>query len=167
MPGSSIAQILLRLFALNWFVMGLTQVVSVILTIRAEYFKTSYLTQGVLSLVAGIVLWFIAPRLSRFLARGDDGEVNLKGLSDQQLYTSVFLGLGLYFTLSHFGEAFSWIHFFAVNESAEPGFRINERPSYYDLSETVMTLAAGIFLICTCKTWARKLAGQAGAKEMT
>jgi len=164
MPSSSIAQILLRLFALQWFLTGLIQAVSVIFTMRAEYFRSSHLTQGLVPFLAGIILWFIAPKLSRLLARGNDGEVNLKGVTDEQLYTGVFLGLGLYFTLSRFGAAFSWLHFFATNQSAELGFSINERPSYYDLTETVMALAAGIFLIVTCKTWARKLAGRGAEK---
>ncbi|MEC5128840.1 hypothetical protein VSU19_18905 [Verrucomicrobiales bacterium BCK34] len=72
-----------------------------------------------------------------------------------------------YFAFSRFGAAFSWIHFFAINRSAEHGFSINERPSYYDLTETVMALVAGIFLICTCKTWARRLAGQGGEMDDT
>lgn len=158
MPSSSIAQILLRIFALNWFVTGLIQIASMAFTFREEYFTIFSIAPGVVYFVAGVLGWIISPKLSRLLAGQNDGEFDLRGISEQQLYSAVFLGLGLYFTLSSFAAAFSWIHFFAVNKSPEYGFHQENQPSYYDMSETVMTLAAGVLLIMTCGTWARKLA---------
>lgn len=158
MPSSSVAQILLRIFALNWFLTGLIQIASMAFTFRQEYFSIFNFAPSAVYFVAGILVWAIAPKLSRFLAHRNDGDFNLKGVTEQQLYAAVFLGLGLYFTLTSFAAAFSWVHFFAVNKSPEYGFHQESQPSYYDMSETVMTLAAGILLIFTCNTWARKLA---------
>lgn len=158
MPSSSVAQILLRIFALNWFLTGLIQIASMAFTFQQQNLGIFNFAPSVVYFVAGILAWVIAPKLSRFLAHRNDGEFNLKGVTEQQLYAAVFLGLGLYFTLTSFAGAFSWTHFFAVNKLPDYGFHQESQPSYYDLSETVMTLGAGIVLIFTCNTWAGKLA---------
>ena len=167
MPSSSIAQILLRLFALHWFLSGLIQVASMAFTYRPEAFMVFNLMPGVIYLVAGIGCWAIAPRLSRWLAHRNDGDFHLTGVTEGQLYAAVFLGLGLYFTLSSFASAFNWIHFFAVHPSPDHGFHREGQPSYYDMTEKIMTLAAGLYLTLTCHTWGRKLArkppGEPGA----
>jgi uncharacterized membrane protein YuzA (DUF378 family) len=158
MPSSSIAQILLRIFALNWFLIGLVQIASVAITYRPEYSTWFSPLPSLAYFFAGIVVWMTAPKLSRFLARRNDGEFNLGGIKEEHLYSAVFLALGLYFTLASFAAAFSWIHFFTVNSSPDYGFHKENQPSYYDMSEKFMTLAAGIYLTMTCNTWARKLA---------
>jgi len=158
MPSSSVAQILLRLFALNWFLSGLVQAASVAAVIGREHFSLAHFTECIVLLVAGILVWAASPKLSRLLARRNDGEFSFKGVTEEQLYAGVILGLGLYFALSSFSAAFSWVHYFAVTRSSEHGFHQESQPSYYDLSETLMTLAAGLFLALTCTTWARKLA---------
>lgn len=157
MPSSSIAQILLRIFALNWFLTGFIQVAAFASSFQQNYQLDSFLIQGIVYLAGGILAWLIAPRLSRLLTRRNDGHFNLEGVTEQPLYTAVFLGIGLYFTLLSFGSAFSWIHFFAISKSPDYGFHRESQPSYYDMSETLMTLAAGVFLLFTSKTWARKL----------
>jgi hypothetical protein len=158
MPSSSVAQILLRIFALNWFLTGLIQIASLAFTFREDYFSLFNLAPSAVYFAAGILVWVSAPKLSRFLAYRNDGDFNLTGVTEQQLYAAVFLGLGLFFTLRSFAAAFNWVHFFTVNKSPDYGFHRESQPSYYDMSETVMTLAAGIFLVSTCNTWARKLA---------
>lgn len=164
MPVSSIALILLRLFALNWFVVGLIQLASSTVIFRPEYFSISALLPTAVYLVAGILVWRLSPQISRLLARGSDDAFDLRGITSEQLYSAVFLGLGLYFTLTSFGSAFSWVHFFAVNKSPDYGFQQEAHRSYYDMSETLMTFAAGIMFIVTCRTWAAKLARKSQAK---
>lgn len=162
MPISSIAQILLRLFALNWLIVGLVEAASVAITVR-EHFAPQTLVTGIIYIAGGILVWLIAPKLSRILARGNDGDCSLMGLTEQKLYTAVFLGLGLYFALSAFAPAINWAHSFAVRRSLVEAMDDIELdlwgpPTYYELSETVITLAAGIVLVVASKTWARKLA---------
>jgi hypothetical protein len=157
MPSSSVAQILLRIFALHWFLSGFIEMAGMAFTFRRGEFSLIHLAPSILNFVAGILVWVMAPKLSRFLAHRNDGDFNLKGVTEQQLYTAVFLGLGLYFTLSTFAAAFSWVHFFTVNKSPDYGFHQENQPSYYDMTEKFMTLAAGIFLVFTCNTWASKL----------
>ena len=158
MPISSIAQILLRLFALNWFFTGLVQLTSTAVAFEREFLSISSVVPGVVSFLSGIVVWVTSPKLSRALARRNDGEFDFRGVTERQLYATVFLGLGLYFALSSFAAAFTWIHFFAVSKSPDYGFHLENQPSYYDLSETMMTLLVGILLVVKCDTCALKLA---------
>jgi hypothetical protein len=137
--------------------MGVIHMVTMAFNFLYEYFTVFNFIPSTVYFVAGILVWIVSPKLSRALARRNDGDFDLRGIGEQQLYSAVFLGLGLYFTLSSFAATFSWIHFFAVNKSPDYGFHQEDQPSYYDMTETAMTLVAGIVLVVTCNTWARKL----------
>jgi len=107
-----------------------------------------------------MIAWLLAPRIARRLARNNDGSISLQGVTQFQLYSTVFVGLGMYFTLNSFANVFSWIHFFSINQSPDYGFHRENSPSYYTLTENGMTLAAGIALTLTARRWAEKLCGK-------
>ncbi|MEZ5325730.1 MAG: hypothetical protein R3F19_11790 [Verrucomicrobiales bacterium] len=157
MPVSTIAQILLRLFALNWMLSGLIQIISA--ASQWEWFSISSLAMPVLYIVAGATIWYFAPSISRLIARGSDGEFNLQGVTERQLFATAFVSLGLYFALNSFGNAFNWIHYFAMSEGPDEGGRQTQTQegSFYVLTYELLTLAAGIYLIATARMWAAKL----------
>ena len=158
MPISSIALVLLRLFALNWFLLGLSQNIGLAFQIWQQPIDYSLVVVACLYLLLGLFFWFLAPKLSRFVTKGGHGEFNLQGITTEQLYAAVFLGLGVYFTLDSFADVFSWGHFFAIYKSPNYGFhQQGNAPSYYDLSEALMTLAGGIVFIFNARRWAAKL----------
>lgn len=161
MPVSSIAQVLLRLFALDWAVTGIIQLAPQVFSVFQVGFRAYMLIPPLIYLVACWLVWRFAPHLSRLVARGHDGEVQLHGVTQLQLHTTMLAGLGVYFTLSSFANCFNWIHFFAVSSSPNYGFHRENSPSYYSLTENGMTLAAGIALILTARRWAEKLCGVA------
>ena len=157
MPISSIAQIILRIFALNWFLTGIIQGGTMIYMTQSSTLHWLSVFPSLVYLLAGIFLWFSSPWLSHLLTKGSDKEVSLRGVSEKSLFATAFVSLGLYFALKSFAGAISWIHFFAINKSSEYGFHREEAPSYYDLSEQILTLLAGITLILTSQIWASKL----------
>ncbi|MDF1860150.1 MAG: hypothetical protein P1U87_08045 [Verrucomicrobiales bacterium] len=164
MPVSALTQILLRLVALKWIVEGLAHLVSALATSRIQeevYFLNFAATLA--CFVVGAMLWLVAPRLSHWMAGKENREINLKGVTLQQLFATVLLGLGGWFALQSFGEAFNWIHFFAIARSSEYRFHPNDQPSYYDLTETAITFVAGVALIGTARIWARKLCPEGAA----
>ena len=77
MPVSSIAQILLRLFALSWILTGFIQVASFILLSFEGLFSLFSTAGPIIYFVGGIILWVLAPGISRFISAGNDGEVSL------------------------------------------------------------------------------------------
>lgn len=108
-------------------------------------------------ITSGVILWIFAPWLSRLLTKKGNGELTLGGVTREDLLTAVLLGLGVYFIMDSFSNVLGWAHFFVVNRS-EGGFHMyDDAPSYYDMTERLLTLSAGIALTLTCRTWARRM----------
>lgn len=156
MPLSGITQVLLRLFALSWALTGLVQLAQAFVQAR-NHFGGPLLAAPLIMLMMSSLAWRFSPRISRALARGNDNGLNLQGITLRQLYATTFVGLGMYFALGSFADVFNWLHFFAINRSPDYGFHHENSPSYYDLTESVITFAAGLGLIFTARIWAEKL----------
>jgi len=87
--------------------MGIVQTASVMFMAgEGSYFFYS-LAPSLIYIVAGAVFWFMAPPLSRLLAKKNDGEFSLQGVTERHLYSTVFLALGLYFALDSFANVFN------------------------------------------------------------
>ncbi|MEX1119509.1 MAG: hypothetical protein WEB60_12030, partial [Terrimicrobiaceae bacterium] len=157
MPISSITQVLLRLSALNWFVTGLVQLASTIFSFRGDSFSPIQLAAPVIILLAGIVCWTLAPFLSRHFTKGADSAVSLEGVTLASLYSTAFVGLGLWFALANVAQVFNWIHFYVSYSSQVQGMTDTGPGSFYSLSQAALTFAAGVILVATAQTWARKL----------
>ena len=156
--------ILIRLFALNWGVMGPTQVVAPLVT--GQPFALWSFAVPLAYLGAGVIGWCVAPFIAKLVTGKISApmpEVCLPGRGD--LYATAFVGLGAYFALSSFGRAFNWIHYFIVSRNDEHGFYKNESPSYYDLTEPALTLAAGVTLFLLGGRLAERMNRSQGNKE--
>lgn len=158
MPISSIAVILFRLYALNLTVQGLVQTVSNCTHLGSYGTEWAFaFLPGVASLILGAALWFLAPPFSRFLAARHDEKFHLDGITETQLYSAVFLGVGLWFALTSFASVFNWLHYFVVSRSQSSLDNQAEQTNLYDFWHQFLTLAVGLLLIFTCRIWASKL----------
>lgn len=157
MPISSISQALLRIFALTWFLTGTIRVLSFILSSEVRTYTPDILVPSSVYLISGTVIWIFAPIVSRFITKDNDGKLNLAGITEYQLFSTAFIVVGLYFVLDSFASLFTWLHFFTVYNQNEYGFTQDQQPSYYDLAECALTVAAGAAIIATSKKWAAKL----------
>src|ERR1700738_2552655 len=106
MPLSSIVFIVIRLFALNWF---LTAVPLLLSAATAPLSHERHLSAvlmpyapAVLLLVFAAGLWILSPGIARFVSRGVDTRVSIGSLSRSDLYSFAFVFLGLFFILSSF-----------------------------------------------------------------
>ena len=157
MPLSSIVQVLLRLSALNWFVTGLVQLVPGIMALRSEASSVLQFAVPSIWILTGALFWVFAPFLSRQLAKGADSSVTLDGVSLLSLYSTAFVGLGLWFALANFAGVFNWIHYCITYSSGTQGMGAAGPGSFYNLSEAALTFLAGVALVATARIWARKL----------
>jgi hypothetical protein len=158
MPVSSIAVILFRLYALNLAVQGLVQTVSNCAHLGGYGSQWAFaFLPGVASLILGAALWFLAPPFSRFLAARHDERFHLDGVTETQLYSAVFLGVGLWFALTSFSGIFNWLHYFVVSRSDSNADNEAGQTNIYDFWHQLLTFAAGLVLVLTCRTWASKL----------
>lgn len=157
MKPSLITAVLIRLFALNWAIGSVPKIISYF-TISSEYVDVSILP-FIVYFSAAVIFWSFAPHLSKLLAKGFDDTVNGEGITSRQLYSCLFIGIGTYFALSSFGSTFNWVHFFATRHDTPMPFDFQKTPSFYDMSEPLLTLAASITIICLHGQLSRKLAG--------
>lgn len=164
MPTSSIAQILIRIFALSWIIRGLVPLLTVFF-LGSDFFGAIPLYASLPYIIASVMFWWLAPGLSRLIAKGyDQGIPSLKGVTERQLFSTAFVSIGAYFVLSSVGKVFSWAHFFIIYQLPAYGFHRESQPSYYDLMENILTLVAGAALIGTARIWAAKLTREPRSK---
>tara|TARA_R110002096_G_scaffold139504_10_gene293867 strand:- start:609 stop:1121 length:513 start_codon:yes stop_codon:yes gene_type:complete len=166
MPVSSITQVILRLFALHWFLAGIIPLASLMLFVGDLNGYFSFIPP-ITQVVVGVGFWFLAPAISRLVARKNDPKISLEGVTEEQLFATAFISLGLYFSLKSFSSVFNWLHFFVVKESPDYGFHQELEPSYYDFTEQGLTLAAGLYLILSAKGWAAKLSRSRKSEQGT
>jgi hypothetical protein len=163
MPVSSIAQIFIRLYALKTLVGALASFGGMLTIVRNPPYDGWNLLlaflPNLLVITAGVVLWMVAPWLSRLLTKKGNGDLTLGGVTREDLFAAILLGLGVYFIMDSFSNVIGWTHYFAIN-SSDRGFRMDDNISYYDLTERVLTMVGGFALTLTCRTWARRLAAE-------
>lgn len=159
MLASTIAQILLRIFSISWFVTGIVHLVPTVFDVRSgRNGAVLYSAVPLLIMCAfGVVIWVFARKISLVLTKGNDAELNLTNVSAQQLMTIAIFSVGLYFVLSSCSDTFNWVHYLFINRSLEHRFAYMESPSYYDLARPLLTLLAGLAFMLTSKNWATKI----------
>lgn len=158
MPLSAIVQVLLRLAALNWFITGMIQgIVTPFQAGPSESFVASQLVTAGVILILGIIFWIFAPFLSRLFTQGADEPVSLAGVSLRSLYSTAFVGLGLWFALKNFPRIFNGIHFYITASPQEASAIPSRITAFYNLSEAALTFLAGLVLVATARIWAGKL----------
>lgn len=160
MPVSSIAQIFIRLYSLKMLVGALASFGGMLTIVRNPGDDGWSLFLGYLPnlivITFGVVLWVIAPWLSRVMTSKGNGELTLGGLTREDLFTAVLLGLGVFFIMDSFSNVIGSIYSFTINHS-KGVFFMDNKPLYYTFVERVLTLIAGIVLAVTCRTWGRRL----------
>lgn len=157
MRPSQITKIILRLFALFWFLTGSIHFISSFFADQRNQGYWFFLIPGIAMLVISVILWMAAPFLGKLICGSDDEANVLREISYQQFLTAMLVGLGVYFCLSSFGGIFNWLHFFAI-ERSNPGILpegLSRR--YYNLTKDAVTFGAGVFVIATARKWSGRL----------
>ena len=151
---SQITQILVRLFALTWFLQGIVQFVAAFAIDRTQMSQLHLYLSGALELILAGATWCLAPPIGRLIAGPNDQEGIITGISFSQLLHAMFIGIGLFFCLSSIGGLLNNLYFFIVDKTAP---QLAPQNSLYDLSRNLVTFAASLFVIFTAPAWVRKL----------
>jgi hypothetical protein len=159
MPLSNIVVIVMRLFALNWFVSALPLLLSAATPPlpheRSMFALLMPYAPGVLLLVFAVGLWILASAIARFVSRGVNTTVSVGSLSRSDLYSFAFVFLGLFFILSSFADVINWIHYFTVSgEDPRHDPRIQ---NLYQLTRPCLTLVLGLVSLLGAPRWTKKL----------
>jgi len=78
-------------------------------------------------------------------------------LSLYSLYSTAFVGIGLWFALGNVARVFNWLHFYIAYRGTPVEQGRANLGSLYNLSESALTFLAGVILVFSAPIWARKL----------
>jgi hypothetical protein len=136
-------------------VTGVAQFAFGLFTFAPDSGWASLLAAPIAIFLSGIACWLLAPWLARLVTSGINHSIPVNRLSLYSLYCTAFVSLGVWFALGNFAQMFNWLHYFITSyrPSSPPEFS-----SFYSLSQSAITFAAGVALVATAKVWARKLA---------
>ena len=166
MPISSLAQILIRIFALFWTVFGA-------IAIAAQAFAASHsmgnqmaLQIAVIRIFLGTLLWFFAPTIAWAASRGNDQELQFKGITETQLFSTAFVALGIYFALSALPDISHGLYLLITVEEQLTGdgmeasmARIFQQSNFTKelLIRPTLSFGFGVVSILSARAWAKKL----------
>lgn len=146
MPLNSIVAVVMRLFALSWLVQGITGTASVFAS-EALYPSShmnywNYAVSGWLLIIA-TAAWFLAQPVAWLVTPPSDANLDLGGLSRQDLYCFAFVFLGLYFVLSSLANTINWTHHYTAIAKVTSEADRQRQSSFYELTQPLITLIAG------------------------
>ena len=159
MKPSQLAQIIVRLFAISWFLHGVIQTVGVFATSSPNSPQPMFLVSGALAVLLSLFTWIFAPPLGRWIARGNDQEAMATTISFQQLLYSMFVGIGLYLAMGSIGSLINSLHFFLVLQASPESIPKGMEVSRYELSKSAITVAVGAALVVSAAHWSKRLSG--------
>ena len=157
MKPSQITQIIIRLFAISWFLHGIVQTVSVLTMSNQRLSEPILFLPGVIAFVLAIAAWFLAQPIGQIICRGNDKEEIISGISFQQILHAMFIGIGLYFCVSSIGGLLNSLHFFVVLSATPESIPSGMQLTLYDLTKPALSFLAGAFLIGSARHWSKKI----------
>ena len=161
MKPSQLAQILIRLSAISLFLQAINQTiytVGVFAMNSRQMPDPLMLISAVISIVLSVGLWLLAPAIGGLISsRGMDQEGVVSAITFQQLLNAMFIGIGLYFSLSSIGALINSLHFFLVMRASPEIIPAGMNLSPYELSKSAINFAAGVLLIVSAPHWSRRL----------
>jgi len=161
MKPSQLAQIIIRLFAISWFLHGIIQTVGIFAMNSRRMPEPMLLISGVIAIALSFGVWLLAPAIGRLISsRGMDQEGVVSAITFQQLLNAMFIGIGLYLGLGSIGELINSLHFFLVMQASPESIPAGMSLSPYELSKSAITFAAGVLLIVSAPHWSRRLSNK-------
>jgi hypothetical protein len=112
---------------------------------------------SVLALALGA--WFLAEPIARLVVPPRATSATLTGLSVFDLYRFAFVLMGLYYVLASFAPLLNWLHYFLTIAPTVPENDPHRMDTVYQVTQPLITLAAGCVCLLFAPQCARKLEG--------
>jgi hypothetical protein len=164
----SLIVVILRLMALNFLLQVAVQLSPQLLQFSAVSRQGGLSDMGpylavpvfmVIGLILGAVLiWVFALSIARFVTRGVSRDLFFGSLSLSDCYTVAFIGIGLFYMVSHFPQALNWGHFLFTSAASSAGDSWKEGVKGYEISQAFIPFIVGIVLFVNGRSWAVALA---------
>ena len=164
MPASTLVLIIVRLFAISWFVQAIILSLDIVtgnfITFRPSTLEILLgIGSAVSALVFCLLAWILAPKIGRKITRGYDAPISISEPSLEKLYAFAFVFLGLYFILDSIGATLNGLHYFLTMPSLKNANRsvFIQTQSLYQFTKPLITLIAGFIVLLSAKYWAARL----------
>jgi len=157
MKPAQLTQIIIRLFAISWFLYGITQTVAIFTMNSLGKAKPVLFLPGGAAIILAFVAWLLAPKVGQWISQGSDQEEIPAAITFQQLLNAMFVGIGLYYSLGSVSGLINSLYFFLVLRAIPASIPAGMHLTAFDLSKSAITFVAGIFLIASAPHWARRL----------
>ena len=149
----NLAILLLRLAAVNSFLIGLIKVGPGLAAFFASAGGAVIGTVlGLILLALAAALWMLAPRIAKRMSRECDGHVTFTSLSMVDCYTLLFVGVGLVHLIENLSSGLSWLYFLFVSVGSGREHQVN----LYDAFAAIFPIFLSVVLLARSKKWGRK-----------
>jgi hypothetical protein len=160
----SIVIIILRLYALNFFLEALIKIIPTAMRILMAFEGLEGVQKAipwsliVILLVFSIIFWFLAFPIANLVTRKlPNDELTLGSLTLINCYTVAFFSIGLFFVVSNVANSFSWFYYIFHMAVSTSGPSWKSEVDWYSASATITPFIVGIVLVFKAKFWADKL----------
>ncbi|GHC47858.1 hypothetical protein [Roseibacillus persicicus] len=161
MKLSHILIIFLRVFAINWLLVGFFRLFVSIPMLTSNWLSAFYLAGPGVYFLAALLAWIFAVKIAKVLIGRADCDVQMaKEITPAMLFSTAFLGIGLYFFLTYLGGSLNWLHYLAITQAGHDLMTtaVDEDSNFYSLTSSLIPCLAGLALAACSPKLGRKLA---------
>lgn len=148
--------VILRLLAINLGLLSIRYLASAVTMLKDYQAAWMWLGAAVICLVSGVVVWLVAPWVAKLVCRKLPESAAPINASLRDLYSAVFVLLGMYLVATTFGPSLSWLYYAATHPSGDQGV------NFYEFFNSASQLIIGVVLVGSAGKFARKLAQKQG-----
>lgn len=110
----------------------------------------------VLAAMVGLaaLIWFLSVPIARFVTKGVPKQLALGGMTVVDCYSIVFIGVGLFYIVSHLPYALTWIHYLFKLAVSHFGDAWKEQVRWYEIANAFIPFIFGVALFVNGRRWA-------------
>jgi len=160
MPLTALVTIVLRIFSLTWLVHGCTLLATSLQSagLYSSAGKGYWIFLPALLMFASAAsVFFLSHPIARIATPPPNPDLQIGSLTVYDLYCFAFAFLGVYFSLSSIAPTINWLHYYVVLARDIHPPNSQREPSFYQLTQPLITLAAGTACLLLAPRLARKL----------
>jgi hypothetical protein len=155
---SQLVVVVLRLLTLSFLLDAFTFMLNALTAVIRVH--ASPLPELIILLVMGLLgglMWFFSPAIARLVVRNQESSAIIGSLTLADLYSAIFLIVGLYFAVDSLGPTLTWFHYSLLQAGhTEAALTAQQQGNFYTLFKYLTKLLIGLWLVFN----GRKLAGR-------
>lgn len=154
--------VVLRLLALDFLLRCAVQLTPLLMpylisTHGAEKPVVPWFIAGAL-IISAIALWLGAPLVARVVTHNVSSTISFGSMSLADCYSIAFIGVGLFYVVSHFPEVLNWGHYWFQAAASNAGSTWSDGLNKYQITQAIVPFVVGAILFVNGRRWGIALA---------